>query len=237
MVDTMHRLLLSPILIAQVLWVLARASRLDEAAGPRSGVTGTGPDLHLRIIGDSSAAGVGAATQSQALIGHTVQQLAPTYRVHWTLDARSGATSRSTLAQLAQQKPAAADVVILILGVNDTTRLTPVARWRAGQSALMKRIRTLYDPDLIYVTAVPPLDIFPLLPRPLRSVLHRHGQMLEGARRDDLAHQPDARLVPFDLTPDPAFIASDGFHPSPKLYAVWGKLMADRIRQEWRPQA
>lgn len=80
--DTAARLLLSPLLAAQALWVISRALQLPEAAGPRSGVTGTGPILRLRIIGDSSAAGVGVAHQDQALAGQLASELSPHFNVN-----------------------------------------------------------------------------------------------------------------------------------------------------------
>ncbi|MDF1728820.1 MAG: SGNH/GDSL hydrolase family protein, partial [Sulfitobacter sp.] len=93
MIDPLFRLLLSPLLIAQALSVRSRAQLLPEAAGPRHGVTGKGSPLRLRIIGDSSAAGVGAEVQLEALSGQTVGPLSRHFEVHWDLDARTGATT------------------------------------------------------------------------------------------------------------------------------------------------
>ncbi|WP_432816719.1 SGNH/GDSL hydrolase family protein [Sulfitobacter sp. JB4-11] len=233
MIDPAARLLLSPVLIPQALWVISRALQLPEAAGPRTGVVGSGPPLRLRVIGDSSAAGVGVAHQDAALIGQAGKVLGDHFRVDWKLDARTGATTRSTLARLAQAHPDPADVVILVLGVNDTTRLTPVRTWRARQDALLDRIRNLYGPALIYVTGLPPIEHFPLLPQPLRGTLARHAKALETARADDLAGAPDTIPVPFDQLPEPHLIAEDGFHPSAALYTLWGKEMASRILSDW----
>jgi len=233
MKETLARLLLSPLLAAQALWVISRALKLPEAAGPRSGRIGTGPTLRLRIIGDSSAAGVGVAHQDQALIGQLTAQLSTEYLVDWTLSAKTGATSKSTLTRLRSAPTAPADIVILVLGVNDTTRLTPVQTWRRRQRALMARIRSLHAPRLIYVTGVPPLGHFPLLPHPLRWTLGRHATALDAARTADLHSQPDAIPVPFDLAPHPDLIAEDGFHPSAALYTLWAKEMASRITSDW----
>ncbi|EEX09439.1 hypothetical protein SL1157_1477 [Ruegeria lacuscaerulensis ITI-1157] len=61
-VDQIVRLPLLPLLAAQALMVRQRALRLPEPSGPREGRQGRGPRLRLLIVGDSSAAGVGAGT-------------------------------------------------------------------------------------------------------------------------------------------------------------------------------
>ena len=66
---------LFPLFALQALWVVARAERLPEPPGPRSGVGGDGPDLRLLILGDSSAAGVGAERQEDALSGQLAARL------------------------------------------------------------------------------------------------------------------------------------------------------------------
>lgn len=149
------------------------------------------------------------------------------------MTAKTGATTRSTLTRLRTAQTAPTDMVILVLGVNDTTRLIPVRTWRARQRALMARIRTLYAPRLIYITGVPPLGHFPLLPQPLRWTLGRHASALETARTADLQNQQGAIPVPFDLDPHPDLIAKDGFHPSAMLYTLWAKEMASRIISDW----
>ena len=233
MLDTALRALLSPVLIAQAMRVRRTAQSLPEAAGPREGVTGSGPPLRLAIIGDSSAAGVGVADQSQALTGNVTTLLAAQFTIHWHLDALIGATTRSTLARLSDARPQPLDVVITALGVNDVTRLIPAARWVRQQAALFDRIQTLYHPRQIYVTGMAPLGHFPLLPDPLRWTLGRHADRLERHRKPMIAARPDCTLVPFDLPLDPALMATDGFHPGPTIYAHWAKEMASRIISDW----
>ncbi len=217
--------LLSPILIPQAAWVIARAARLPEAAGPRTGRLGVGPVLRVLVIGDSSAAGVGVATQDDALSGHLTRTLAQTYTVDWQLIAKTGATTGSTLAHLAEHPPTQADIAILIHGVNDTTRLVPTQRFIANQRALVSLLNQHWNVPRVLLCAVPPVGHFPLLPHPLRSVLGRHAIRLDRALQQAF---PDAH-VPFDMPMDTALMASDGFHPGPDIYARWGRLLAARI--------
>ncbi|MEL7212707.1 MAG: SGNH/GDSL hydrolase family protein [Pseudomonadota bacterium] len=219
--------LLSPLLIPQAAWVIARAARLPEAAGPREGHLGTGPRLRLLIIGDSSAAGVGVTHQDDALAGQLTRHLAQHYAVEWQLIAKTGATTASTLAHLRARRPTEADIAILIHGVNDTTRLVPTRRFIANQSAMVSLLNLDWNVPRTLICAVPPVGHFPLLPRPLRPLLGRHATGLGTALRQAFPHSH----VPFDMPMDTSLMASDGFHPGPQVYADWARLLAARIKQ------
>jgi len=164
---------LLPVLIPQAIGVARGALKLPEAAGPRHAVTGSGPDLCLQIIGDSSAAGVGASDQSHALAGQLATALSPHCTVTWNLIAKTGATTASTLKRLNALPPPhqKADVVITVLGVNDVTRAVGTARWIAQQSRLIAWVKRHHDPALHYMTGLPPMGDFPLLPHPRPRVL------------------------------------------------------------------
>ncbi|MCX7558904.1 SGNH/GDSL hydrolase family protein [Sulfitobacter sp. F26204] len=233
MLDIVARLVLSPLLVAQALHVRRSAQNLPEAAGPRRGTSGMGPPLKLAIIGDSSAAGVGVAQQSRALSGQLVQILGAYFSVEWQLDAQSGSTTPSTISRLTQSTSRPLDVIVIGLGVNDVTRLTRTGKWITQQKTLIDRLRTLHNPKHIYISGLPPMGDFPLLPHPLRWILGRHARRLERHRRAWLATCPDCTLVPFDLPLRPDMMASDGFHPAAITYTLWAKEMASRILSDW----
>ena len=233
MLDSVVRLILSPLLVAQALHVRRAAQRLPEPPGPRAGVTGNGPVLRLAIIGDSSAAGVGADHQDEAFSGQLVAALAEHFTVDWHLDALTGATTHSTIERLAGATPRPCDVAVVALGMNDVTRLVPARIWVARQEALLQRIATLYGPRRLYLSGMPPVGLVPLLPNPLRWTLGRHATRLETARAKWLSTRADCTDLPFDLAPDPSLMAPDGFHPSASLYAIWGKETASRIISDW----
>lgn len=227
--DSAFRLLAAPLLIGQALRIRRIAQSLPEAAGPRRGTLGQGPRLRLALIGDSSAAGVGVDQQSEALAGQVAHALAADFTVDWQLNALTGATTTSTLSRLEAAQPEAIDVVVIVLGVNDATRLIPSATWVRHQNRLLDRTKALYDQKLTVFSAMPPLDQFPLLPQPLRWTLGRHAARMAQRRLTWLKTQSGCVHLPFDLDPDPALMATDGFHPSAKLYALWGAQLAAKI--------
>ena len=110
---------LAPLLLWQGRRVRAEVPLLPEPVGERHGVTGSGPQLKLLILGDSAAAGVGAATQTDALSGALVQALQAMFEVRWKLVATTGHTTADALTELAAMAIEPFDVVDLYLGHQD----------------------------------------------------------------------------------------------------------------------
>lgn len=221
--------LLIPLLVLQAAWVAARALRLPEAPGPRSGQTGDGAPLRLLVLGDSSAAGVGAANQDRALTGRLAAYLSPHHHVHWRLHARTGATARSARFSLDTLAPGPYDVAVLALGVNDTKNGVPAARWRRDYAALLDALTIRFGVTLCIASGVPPLDRFPLLPRPLRDVLGRRALQLDHELAGLAASRSGVIHLPVGDALDPAGMAEDGFHPGPAVYDAWALRVAQAI--------
>lgn len=233
MLDTSLRLALSPVLLMQAAAVRARALQLPEASGPREGTIGTGPALSVLILGDSSAAGVGVTHQDQALAGQLSQQLSRDFTLNWRLIAKTGATTASTLRHLEGLTSFPVDIVITALGVNDVTHAVPFKVWQRRQRALHVRIDQLFAPRLVYMSGVPPLGLFPILPQPLRWTLGRQAARFDQALATSLAAEKHWHHMPFNVPLDPAQMAIDGFHPGQEIYALWAKEVASRINTDW----
>lgn len=229
LVDALVTAALSPLLLVQALRLRKRALRLPEAAGPRRGTTGAGPPLRLLIIGDSSAAGVGATTQREALAGQLTAALGRRRTVSWQLIASTGATTATTLARLKSDALDPADIVLVILGVNDVTRGGPQAAWLRSHATLRALLRHKTTAQHLYISEIPPLGAFPLLPDPLRWLLGRRAARFGTALAQALEKEPGCSYVQLPDTLDPADMAEDGFHPGPVIYAAWAKELARRI--------
>ncbi len=227
------KLVLSPVLVAQALATRRRMPRLPEAEGPREGVVGHGPvALRLLIGGDSSAAGVGVATQDEALAVQTVRPLAAQLggAVAWRLVARSGLTTAQCADLLVEAaEPWRADVAVFALGVNDVIDQVPARRALAARERLVTHLRERAGVQHVIFMPLPPVHRFPGLPQPLRWVMgadaRRHDEALArwAARRDDVSH------IPIDLPLDPKVMASDGFHPGEPVYRLCGLALAEHI--------
>ncbi|MCE8006890.1 SGNH/GDSL hydrolase family protein [Aestuariivita sp.] len=229
LIDMPARVALFPVLVAQALQVRRRALKLPEAAGPRQGAAGSGPDLRLLVLGDSSAAGVGARHQDEALAGQLVARLSAHHRVTWRLEARTGATTRAALDRVARLEDARFDVAVVALGVNDVTRAVPLPVWMRQQRRLIHLLTDRFGVRRICLSGLPPMGEFPLLPHPLRWVLGRQATRFDRALSGLAADHPQVNLssMVFDL--DVSHMAEDGFHPGPEVYAAWAKILADQI--------
>jgi lysophospholipase L1-like esterase len=221
---------LGPLLLPQGLHVRRVTPRLPEPPGPRSGCAGQRDVLRLLVAGDSAAAGVGAASQDEAVAGRLVAELSVRRTVDWRLEARTGYTTAAAHAHLAALPEDRFDVVVLSLGVNDVTRGVGRARWLARQSALADMLQARFAPRAVLFTALPPMHLFPALPQPLRWYLGARARDFNAALSDWLARQEGCHLVVPDFQPDdPASIASDGFHPGPAAYTAWAIRVAREI--------
>ncbi|MDF9773996.1 SGNH/GDSL hydrolase family protein [Pseudomonas baetica] len=136
-IETLAKILLGPVLLAQGLYTRRVTPRLPEAEGERQGEVGSGDVLRLLIVGDSAAADVGAATQGEAPSGRLVERLADDYQVAWKLWARTGLDAQGLLELLEQHAPEPFDVALLSIGVNDVTSTLAVDQWLARQRRLM----------------------------------------------------------------------------------------------------
>lgn len=224
-----NSLLLAPLIVAQALWVVVKANRLPEPKGAREGRAGAGPLLRLLIIGDSSASGVGAVHQDEALAGRLVAALSQKHTVEWRLIAKTGATAASTMSRLRREAPQPCDVVVSVLGVNDSKNGVSRARWRRSYTALLDHLQNDCGAARIILCAVPPLEQFPILPAPLNSILGARAARLD-AELSSIAQERDAvhHFSP-DMVLDPAAMASDGFHPGPELYSELARQLAQII--------
>ncbi|MBO9413069.1 MULTISPECIES: SGNH/GDSL hydrolase family protein [unclassified Ruegeria] len=228
--DQLLRVPLLPVLAAQGFSVRRNARFLPEPSGPREGREGRGPRLRLLIAGDSSAAGVGAGTQSQALSGCLVRELSRHYAVEWRLEATTGHTTLDTIERL-QALNGQFDMAVTALGVNDVTRAVSQRVFMERQSRLLALLTGQLGARRVVVTAVPHMNRFPALPQPLAWVLGQQAARLDLGLREVVESCPQARHLSLDLPDDPALAAPDGYHPSPKTYALWAAEAARLLRQ------
>ncbi len=231
------KLALGPLLLAQALHTRRTLPRLPEAEGPRSGAVGQGPALALLIVGDSSAAGVGVASQREALAGQLSRALAQRAerRVSWQLRARSGITSAQALALLRESPLRAADVAVVVTGVNDVVDQVRPARAVAARAALLQALRADTGVRHVVWTPLPPMHGFAGLPQPLRWLAGRDAAAHGRALATWAAGQGGVSIPAFDLPLEPGLLASDGFHPGAPVYRQWGAALAAHIADQVLP--
>lgn len=221
---------LAPLLLVQGRWVRRRTPLLPEPPGSRAGVIGQGPVLRLLIAGDSSAAGVGAAHQDEALSGRLTQALARDFTVHWRLQACTGHKLADVRAAVRGLPAEPFDVVVVAVGVNDATGRTRMAHWLHGLQSLVTELKQRHQAQQVILSALPPVHLFPALPQPLRWYLGRCATRLDRAQRRWVAGQSGCEVVGADFPMDLRYMADDGFHPGALAYEAWAGALAVQIR-------
>src|SRR5690554_854518 len=226
---------LGPILWLQGQQVRKRTSMLPEPIGDRNGQVGSGQPLHLLILGDSSAAGVGVEMQQDALLGHILQNLRTDYQISYQLQAKTGAKTSDVLTNLQQaihhkwMDSPKLDVILTALGVNDVTAQVSLKKWRKQQQLLIETIHKNLQPKLLIISGLPPVHLFPALPLPLRPYLGAWATLFNTQLQQLAADYSQTRFLGVRDLPQPVDVATDGFHPGPATYQQWGQAVTNLI--------
>jgi len=238
------KLALSPLLVAQALRTRARVPRLPEATGARTGTHGAGAArLRLLIAGDSSAAGVGVATQDEALCGNLLPLLSRqgAARAEWRLLARTGLTTAQTLQLLRDSELAVIDLAIVVTGVNDVVDQVGSLRAVRARESIANLLRNRAGAQHVVFCPLPPIHHFPALPQPLRWMAgadaQRHNHALRAWALERAARCGDVSTLELDdvhLNRDT--MASDGFHPGKPVYRAVAEALANHIARHVMPR-
>ena len=224
------RIALFPVLAVQGARLFKTIPRLPEPSGVRVGTAGEGDALRLLVVGDSSGAGVGVRTQDEALLGQTVRRLAKRFRVDYRLIARHGSTLPRTLEHLRKQSPKPFDVALVALGLNDIIAGQRFGPWLASYQELVAELRERWGVQHVVASALPPVGQFPAIPNPLRWTLGRQARRYDAALKAWAEDEPDVTYIDFETSADDPLhgvpmadiMATDGFHPGPRIYDEWG---------------
>ena len=218
---------LLPWLIIQGRQTRKTALRLPEAAGERQGQAGEGAPFTLIVIGESPVAGVGVAHQRDglgpALAGPLAARLA--CRVSWYCHGSNGIRIDQLLADPLHGLPERADTVLVMMGVNDTSGLTPLHQWRRRLGLLRERLHGRFAAP-VFFCAVPPMHRFTALPQPLRAVIGLRARLLDRILASTCRRLDYGQVEGSDL------LAEDGYHPSAAGFRVIGERLAKALAHD-----
>ncbi|SLJ85697.1 SGNH/GDSL hydrolase family protein [Psychrobacter sp. DAB_AL43B] len=214
--------------------------------------------LNLMIVGDSAAAGVGSETQQEALAGKLMPILEQQPAIHtqfdalnWSLQATTGHTSFDILRRLyvlpAPSQPI--DVMVLSVGVNDTTTSVSVDKWQQQIEDIIAIAQRKFGVRELIFLSLPPMAQMPAIPAPLSNFVGAKAAILDEmlqqvcAAHDRVTYMATdfKRMIaehsngtPIDIA---VMFASDGFHPSSLMYGYWAQQLAELITQLLNPSS
>ncbi|GBO85043.1 GDSL family lipase [Marinobacter adhaerens] len=224
--------LLFPVLLYQGKQARRTTPRLPEAGGSPCGQYGEGnPARRILVIGESTAAGVGVRTHDQGLASQLAKQIHERTgkSIAWHTFGVNGIRLGALLRELETAELPEADVVLLSMGVNDTTGFTPRFRFRQQLRELRQLLAPQYSVPILLLS-VPPMHLFTALPSPLRHIMGWRARQLDNLYIS-LARQfpEDFRYLNYPVVTDPELLARDGYHPGHKGYRYIAEALADRV--------
>lgn len=221
---------LSPFMLPLALYALRTTLRLPVAQGVPEGLTGverTGRPLRLLVLGESTVVGVGVERLEDGLAAQLAGCLSERLEraVHWKSYGESGIRAGGALQRLLPSvQEESADIVLLVLGVNDTVGLCRKRRWQEDLAGLIDGCAR--GGARVVLAGVPPMRKFFALPWLLRHVFGWRASLLDRWARE-VAMRRKALHLPSDLRFEPCFLARDGYHPSSVGYRYWAESLAD----------
>lgn len=233
--------LFAPIAMAQATRVRRNLPRLAPPPGPTIGRTGdaTSPRFRLLVIGDSSAAGVGAEHMDETLAPKLARRLAKRFETTATWrTAGSNSATTEELRDYVVPHIAAEDYshIVILAGTNDMKNFLPRRRFDDGFGGLLFALHAKWPGATLLWSPIIDMRNVPALPRALGRILQLRVDML-----NELGHQlcreRFAIAAPQLHAHDMEGFARDGFHASAKGYGYWADLIADAIVDSERRKA
>ena len=255
--------LLTPVYLYQGRKIKRDTVRLPEPNGERHGrvqlntAIKSPKDVHkqilnLMIVGDSAAAGVGSETQQEAFVGNLIPILTKQPAIqnqfdmlNWSLQATTGHTSFDILRRLyvlpAPSQPV--DVMVLSVGVNDTTSKVSVDKWQQQIESIIAIAQRKFGVKELVFLSLPPMAQMPAIPAPLNNFVGAKASILDKVLQQVCAANErvtymatdfprmiaeHANGTPIDIK---VMFASDGFHPSSLMYGYWAQQLSELIIQ------
>ncbi|WP_110034321.1 SGNH/GDSL hydrolase family protein [Hoeflea marina] len=216
--------LLLPVAAIQAVGVRRRTKRLPPPRGRHSGQIGSGPPAwNILVLGDSSAAGVGA--------GRVEDTLGPGLARH--IHARTGdsvgwrnAGANSAIAAqvrdhvLPHIEERGFTHVVLAVGTNDMKNFRTKSQFKRGFGGLLYATHARWPEATIIWSPIVDMRRVPALPPALAFILSLRARIINATGLALCAERHAIAAEPLPLNGTLGF-ASDGFHADAPGYAHW----------------
>ena len=228
------KIALGPLLLVQGRRARRTALRMPEAAGQRQGLIphkGSDNTLNLLFVGDSTMAGVGVDHQEAALASRTAVEVSAllSRSVRWKVIAKTGLKTSQIPALTKQEGLLDADVLITALGANDVLGQTKPHLFIEAYAKLIDLLMPKDRARRTVISGLPPLQITPAFPQPLRWFFGMCAQRLDRTLQQWIRTRSDISYISLQWAADRTKLAEDGFHPGEGLYQEWSRRIAQQI--------
>lgn len=197
------------------------------------------PRLRVVMVGDSTAAGVGALRPGET-VGRQIATLLARRRFHVRLASAAVAGSRTgdLGPQISRALLGHPDVAVVLVGTADVARLTPIVS--VGDDLAVAVARLCERGVLVIVGTCPDLGAAPAFAQPLRAIIGWRGRRVADAQA---AAARAGGGIPVDLAAatgrifraDRGAFCEDRLHPSGDGYRLWAEALAPAIAPTGQP--
>lgn len=226
--------LAAPIALVLATKVRRRTLRMAPPPGTTTGRVGPAkgePRFRLLVIGDSSAAGVGAPHMEETLAPKLARRLSGTFdtAATWRTVGANSATAEELCEYVVPH--VARDPythILLLAGTNDMKDYVTRRRFDRSFGGLLFSLHARWPTATVVWSPIIDMRNVPALPKVLGRILQLRVDMLNALARQ-LCRERFAIAAPQLVAHDPAGFAEDGFHASAKGYSYWADLVAEVI--------
>lgn len=196
-----------------------------------------GRPIEMVMLGDSTVAGLGAEKVEDSLAIQTAQRVADRTgrQVHVRGRGVSGAVTADVRDEQVPRIDAPVDVVVIVIGSNDVTHLTPPWRFDDLTRSMLVEAQRQAPGAAVVLGGIPLFGEATALLEPLRSVVDAYAAVLRRVQRTTASSLPGATYVDIATLASPRFVgvegamSVDGFHPGPVGYGFWADALAPAI--------
>ena len=198
---------------------------------------GSGPPLEMVMLGDSTVAGLGAETVEDSLVLQTAQRAADAAGrpVHARGFGVSGARTADVRDDQLPGIDPDVDVVVIVIGSNDATHLTPPWAFDEVTASMLASARERAPDAAIVLGGIPLFGEARALDQPLRAVVDAYAAVLRGVQQRTAQATPGVVFVNIAVEASPRFVgvpdamSRDGFHPAATGYGFWADALGPAV--------
>ena len=187
---------------------------------------------NLFIIGESTAAGVGA---SQANTTFAAQMAASLETRNIYNIGKNGLKASGLNARFQKYKdnlPQSFYTCIILIGANDCFQFTPPSKFSTGLEEFIREFIKSSSCKTILIPLIPPVHQFPAIPKIIRFFLGFHKKVLGLEVKRIALRLPEVTFIDQNEYYEPAFFAEDGIHPSDLGYKRMSEMILSQINEK-----
>lgn len=187
---------------------------------------------NLLIIGESTAAGVGAS-HTDTTFAAQMAASAETGNIYNI--GKNGLKASGLNARFQKHKntiPQSFDSCIILIGANDCFQFTPPSKFNTGLEQFITEFIKSSSCKNIIIPLIPPVHQFPAIPRIIRFFLGFHRKVLGLEVKQIALRLPEVTFIDQNEYYEPAFFAEDGIHPSDLGYKRMSEMILTQIKEK-----